>query len=123
MRLASGILTGALGIGLAALLANDGATGVVSVPGAHAAWHEVTWPFPLDEWGTGRAFRCEAADCGAGINLYLRAKVGFCNCATGVSDNADLDRVSDFELYSETFQGLTEGHPVDVGPLKGRSRL
>lgn len=128
MRLASGILTGVLGIGLTALLANDGATvGVASAPSGarptHAAWHEVKWPFPLDEWGTGRAFRCEATDCGAGINLYLRAKVGFCNCSTGVSDNADLDRVSDFELYSETFQGLADGHTVDVGPLKGRSRL
>jgi hypothetical protein len=128
MKLAPGILIGALGVGLAALLGNDGArVGVASVSGAaagvHAAWQEVKWPFPLDEWGIGRAFRCEAVDCGARIDLYLRAKVGFCNCATGVSDNADLDRVSDFELYSETFRGLTDGHAVDVGRLKGRSRL
>ncbi len=27
-----------------------------------AQWVEVAWPFPLDQWGTGRAFRCGAAD-------------------------------------------------------------
>ncbi|HLH93646.1 MAG TPA: hypothetical protein VKW08_00870 [Xanthobacteraceae bacterium] len=127
MRLASGILLGVLGASLGALWANEKTVGIASMPGAgvpmHAAWHEVKWPFPLDEWGTGHAFRCEASDCGGGIDLYLRAKVGFCNCTTGVSDNADLDRVSDIELYSETFRGLTDGHAVDVGRLKGRSRL
>jgi hypothetical protein len=121
MRLASGMVISALGVGLVALLGNDGVGGVAAAP-ASAAWHEVKWPFPVDEWGTGRAFRCESGDCGAGINLYLRAKVGFCNCATGVSDNADLDRVSDFELYSETFQGVSDGHAVGVGRLNGRSR-
>jgi hypothetical protein len=127
MRLVSGILIGALGVGLAALLTND--TGAVGVSGrgarvaAHAVWQEVKWPFPLDEWGGGRAFHCAPADCGVGINLYLRPKVGFCNCTTGVSDNADLDRVGDLKLFSEAFAGLTDGHPVDVGRLNGRSRL
>jgi hypothetical protein len=131
MKLRSGILIGALGIALAALLANDAATLGGAGPGRsvtaagvpHAAWREVDWPFRIDEWGIGRAYRCAPADCGTQIDLYLRAKVGFCNCATGVSDNADLDRVSDLDLFSEEFVGLTDGRPVSVGRLKGRSRL
>jgi hypothetical protein len=129
MKLRSGILISALGIALAGLLANDAATlgvagpGRAATPGQHAVWREVNWPFLLDEWGIGRAYRCAPADCGSEINLYLRAKVGFCNCATGVSDNADLDRVSDLELFSEEFVGLTDGRPVSVGRMQGRSRL
>ncbi|HEY2229549.1 MAG TPA: hypothetical protein VGI22_17800 [Xanthobacteraceae bacterium] len=130
MKLRSGILIGGLGVALAGLLTDDPATFGVSWPGRavtpsarHGAWHEVKWPFLLDEWGIGRAFRCDPADCGTGIDLYLRAKVGFCNCATGVSDNADLDRVSDLELFSDAFVGLTEGHAVSVGRMQGRSRL
>ena len=122
MKLRSGILISALGVALAGLLANDPATfgvawsGAAPAAGARpAAWQEVKWPFLLDEWGTGRAFRCAPADCGTGIDLYLRAKIGFCNCSTGVSDNADLDRVSDLELFSDAFVGLTDGHAVSVG--------
>jgi hypothetical protein len=130
MRLRSGIVISAFGVALAVVLANDPATvGVASPekpvpPGSpRAVWQEVKWPFLLDEWGIGRAYRCAPADCGSEVNLYLRAKVGFCNCSTGVSDNADLDRVSDLELFSEEFVGLTDGRPVDVGRMKGRSRL
>jgi hypothetical protein len=130
MKLRSGILISALGVALAGLLANDPATfgvawsGAAPAAGARpAAWQEVKWPFLLDEWGTGRAFRCAPADCGTGIDLYLRAKIGFCNCSTGVSDNADLDRVSDLELFSDAFVGLTDGHAVSVGRMQGRSRL
>jgi hypothetical protein len=129
MKLRSGILIGALGISLAALLANDPATVGVAWPGRavtssspHAVWREVKWPFLLDEWGVGRAFRCAPADCGTEIDLYLRAKVGFCNCATGVADNDDLDRVSDLQLFSDAFVGLTDGRTVSVGRMQGRSR-
>ena len=31
--------------------------------------------------GPRQGFRCKPADCGAEVNLYLRAKIGFCNCA------------------------------------------
>jgi hypothetical protein len=82
----------------------------------------VKWPFPLDQWGVGRAFLCRAADCGSDVNLYLRAKLGFCNCSTGVSDDAELDRVGDIELLSTTFNGLSEGRPVAVGWMSGRTR-
>jgi hypothetical protein len=87
-----------------------------------AVWTEVKWPFPLDQWGVGRAFVCRSAQCGNEVNLYLRAKLGFCNCTTGVSDDAELDRVGDLELLSPTFDGLADGRPIAVGWMSGRSR-
>jgi hypothetical protein len=124
--LRTGIVLIACGVGLAGLLAGDAGTvgagqSAASAP-ARAAWSEVKWPFPLDQWGTGRAFRCPAAECGAAIDLYLRAKLGFCNCTTGVSDDAELDRVGDLELLSQKFDGLRDGRPVTVGWMNGRSR-
>src|SRR5712671_6130005 len=96
----AGIVVVAVGIGLAGLLASDALTVGAGQPPSDAAisapaWTEIKWPFPLDQWGTGRAFQCRAGDCGAEVNIYLRAKLGFCNCATGVSDDAELDRVGD----------------------------
>ena len=41
--------------------------------------------------------------------LYLRPKLGFCNCTTGVSDDAELDRVGDLELFSDKFNGTGRG--------------
>ena len=87
-----------------------------------AAWSEVKWPFPLDQWGLGRAYHCAASNCGTDVALYLRAKIGFCNCSTGVADNADLDRVGDLELFSDKFIGLTDGRVVKVGAMNGLSR-
>ena len=52
----------------------------------------------MDQWGKGKAFQCKAADCGTEVNLYLRAKIGFCNCTTGVADDEELERLSDFDL-------------------------
>jgi hypothetical protein len=85
-------------------------------------WTEVTWPFPIDQWGTGRAFACNAADCGAEVKLYLRAKLGSCNCATGIADDADLDRMSDFDLVGGEVSPLGAGRPIAVAWMKGRSR-
>ena len=87
----------ALGIALAAPLAGYAATTAVGqqAKSAGATWTEVKWPFPIDQWGTGRAFQCDAETCGTEIKLYLRPKLGFCNCATGVADDAELDRVGD----------------------------
>src|SRR6266446_374096 len=90
MTARSTILIATVGIAFAALLADDAAAGQQPSDSAKPpAWTEIKWPFPLDQWGVGRAFRCPAADCGADISLYLRAKLGFCNCATGVSDDAE----------------------------------
>ena len=124
----TGIVAIALGLGLAGLLAGDALTvdagqlpSAASLP-IRAVWTEVKWPFPLDQWGTGRAFQCGARDCGGEVNLYLRPKLGFCNCTTGVSDDAELDRVGDLELLSPAFNGLSDGRPISVGWMKGRSR-
>jgi hypothetical protein len=85
-------------------------------------WAEVKWPFLLDQWGIGKAFVCAPADCGAGIDVYVRPKIGFCNCSTGVSDDAELERVADTELVSPDIRALDSGHPVKVGWMQGLGR-
>ena len=85
-------------------------------------WAEVTWPFPMDQWGTGRAFSCKAADCGSEVKLYLRAKLGSCNCTTGVADDVDIDRMSDFDLVGGEVLPLGAGRPILISWMKGRSR-
>lgn len=94
-----------------------------SGPAVQPVWTEVKWPFPIDQWGTGRAFACKAADCGAEVKLYLRAKLGSCNCATGIAEDADLDRMSDFDLVGGEASPLGAGRPIAVGAMKGRSRV
>jgi hypothetical protein len=122
--LRTGVLVGALGVALSGLLAADAATIGIPQPGGalRGVWSEVKWPFPLDQWGFGRAFRCAATDCGVEVNVYLRAKIGFCNCSTGVADDEELDRVGDLELFSDKFQGITGGRHIAVGWMTGRSR-
>ena len=85
-------------------------------------WTEVQWPFPLDEWGQGKAFQCKTADCGVETNLYIRAKIGFCNCTNGVSEDEELDRLTDFRLMGDKLLAVGAGRPVDVAWMKGRSR-
>jgi len=96
--------------------------GKTVVTPSHPVWTEVQWPFPMDEWGKGKAFRCGAADCGVEVNFYIRAKIGFCNCTTGVSDDNELDRLSDFSLMGEKPMVLGPGRPIRVAWMKGRSR-
>lgn len=120
----------ALGIGLALILILATHTQSIGAPefgrdaasSARAVWTEVQWPFRMDEWGIGRAFVCKAADCGSDVALYLRAKVGFCNCTSGVADDDELDRVGDLPLLSNAFVGLAEGRGVAVAGMSGRSR-
>ncbi len=77
--------------------------------------------FPIDQWGKGKAFRCRAANCGSEVNIFLRAKIGFCNCTTGVADDEDLDRMGDLVLVGEV-SPLGNGHPISITWMKGRSR-
>jgi hypothetical protein len=88
----------------------------------HPVWTEVAWPFPIDEWGKGKAFSCRAADCGTEVNVYVRAKIGFCNCTTGVADDAELERLSDFDLVGGRVAALDDGGPIAIGWMTGRSR-
>jgi hypothetical protein len=87
-----------------------------------AVWVEAKWPFPMDQWGEGKAFQCKAADCGAAINLYIRAKVGFCSSALGVADDDELDRLSDFDLMEGSAVALTKSHEIKIAGMKGRIR-
>ena len=91
-------------------------------PPSHPKFAEVRWPFPTDEWGEGKAFRCAAADCGVEVGVYIRAKIGFCNCVSGVSDDNELDRLSDFNLMGEKPSVLGAGHAINIAWMKGRSR-
>jgi len=86
-------------------------------------WQEIAWSFPRDGWPAGRAFRC--ASCGEGgtaVELYVRPKIGFCNCATGVSDETELERVADTELLRAKTKSVGPGHPIKIGWMRGLSR-
>jgi hypothetical protein len=96
-------------------------------PGAgsllNSAFGQTKWPFLLDQWGTGEAFVCQPADCGVKIEVYIRPKIGFCNCSDGVYDDDELERVGDTELVSRDIDPLDEGQPITAGWLHGRSRI
>jgi len=119
LALAAG-LAGAIAVALVALRPAGKVAG--DAADARPLWMETKWPFPMDQWGTGRAFACKAADCGSEVKLYLRAKLGSCNCTTGVADDADLDRMSDFDLIGGEVSPLGAGRPVTIAWMKGRSR-
>jgi hypothetical protein len=130
-RIGTAILVLALGVAAAAFAARDAVTVGIGLRGpselithpAQPTFVEVKWPFPRDMWGDGRAFRCAPSDCGVEVNLYLRPKIGFCNCDTGVADEAELDRVGDLELYSPKFVGVMPGNKIEVGWMRGLSRI
>ncbi len=88
-----------------------------------AAWREIDWPFLRDAWPNGRAFSCKAADCGVDVSLAARVKVGFCDCGKGVSDDEEVDRVSDVDLVNRNFEPLANGDPVKISGIYGRKRL
>ncbi|TWC00602.1 hypothetical protein FBZ93_105401 [Bradyrhizobium macuxiense] len=88
-----------------------------------AAWREIAWPFPRDGWPAGRAFRCGAAECGTEVEAYLRPKLGFCNCDSGVADDDEVDRVADVDMIGPRFVPLGAGDVVDVADMPGRIRV
>jgi hypothetical protein len=102
---------------------NPGASANPTLTAAIApVWTEAKWPFPMDQWGLGKAFVCAAADCGGQVDLYVRPKIGFCNCATGVSDETELERVADTELLRAKTKSVGPGRPIKVGWMRGLSR-
>ena len=114
---------GVLVIGLMAAFATLSGLRAPANPGAkELVWTEVKWPFPLDQWGIGKAFVCIPADCGVKVDLYIRPKIGYCNCATGISDDAELERVGDTELVSPKTPARGRSNPIKVGWMEGRSR-
>jgi hypothetical protein len=109
-------------VGALALLTKPASEGGSTLSALRPVWTETQWPFPMDQWGKGKAFRCKPADCGTEVNIYLRAKLGSCNCTTGVADDAELDRMSDFDLVGGEVLPLGAGQPVTIGSMKGRGR-
>ena len=109
-------------VGAYALLAERPVERGAAAGAVHPAWSEVQWPFPMDQWGKGKAYRCKPSDCGSEVTVYVRAKIGFCNCATGVSDDEELDRISDYDLLGNKLAALGPGRPIAVAWMKGRSR-
>jgi hypothetical protein len=115
-------------IGIAAttaLLQISDARSTASPPpirGLRSGWVETKWPFAVDVWSSGRAFTCGAAECGADVTLYLRARIGSCNCATGVSDDAELERMAEIHLVGGSRSADGPGRPIEVAGMKGRSR-
>jgi hypothetical protein len=113
-----------IGVGIAAPLA---ATRDLPAPAPSAAelrpaWTEYKWPFPVDQWGIGRAFVCMPVECGVEVNLYLRPKIGFCRCATGVDDDDELERIGDAGLLDTRAAPISAGHAVEVAWMNGRIR-
>jgi len=123
MRRAAAIAVAAASLGsvLAAAVLWFGLPQHAAATATVPVWTEVAWPFPMDQWGKGKAFRCRASDCGAEVNIYLRAKIGFCNCTTGVVDDEDLDRMGDLDLVGVA-SPLGTGRPIGIAWMKGRSR-
>ena len=100
-------------------------SGVAAYVGARPAageWREIAWPFPRDGWPAGRAFRCDVARCGEAIELYVRPKIGFCNCDSGVADDDEVDRVADLDLISPRFAADEPGRAVRLADMAGRMR-
>jgi hypothetical protein len=108
-------------VGAYALLADRPVERGTAAGVVHPAWSEVQWPFPMDQWGKGKAFRCKSADCGTEVTVYVRAKIGFCNCTTGVADDEELERISDLDLVGAP-TAVGAGRPITVAWMKGRSR-
>ena len=85
-------------------------------------WHEIAWPFPRDGWPAGRAFHCTSELCGDEVEVYVRPKIGFCNCDSGVADDGEVDRVTDLDLISERFAPFEPGKAIRVADMSGRLR-
>jgi hypothetical protein len=85
-------------------------------------WQEIAWPFPRDGWPAGRAFRCATVACGDAVEVYVRPKIGFCNCDGGVADDDEVDRVADLDLMSQRFVPVEAGKVVRIAEMSGRAR-
>src|SRR5260370_6727854 len=84
-------------------------------------WTEAKWPFLQDQWGIGKAVVCMPADCGVKVDVFIRPKIGFCNCSTGVSDDKEQERAADTDLVSPQVRPLGPASPVKVGWMRGLS--
>ena len=86
------------------------------------AWTEIDWPFLLDQWGRGYAFACRGTGCGPQDRLLVRGKSGFCNCDSGIADDDEIDRLTDFEFLGGPVAPHGAGRPIAVAGVPGRLR-
>jgi hypothetical protein len=107
---------------LLGLVASSGIAAYIVFPPRENGWHVIAWPFPRDGWPAGRAWRCPATSCGAEMEVYVRPKIGFCNCDSGVADDDEVDRVADLDLIAPHFRALTPGVVVRITGMSGRIR-
>jgi hypothetical protein len=105
-----------IAIGVVALGALSGGAAYERARPQTGEWQEIAWPFPRDGWPAGKAFRSGDTE------VYVRPKIGFCNCEVGVADDDEVDRVADLDLMSERFVPLETGKPVRVADMQGRIR-
>jgi hypothetical protein len=99
-------------------------TSMSQVPAVNKSgwWEETEWPFPPDPWGRGKAFRCAAAQCGIEMSVFVRPKIGFCNCATGVANDDELARIGDLDLLAYRLSPRGAGRAIKIAWMNGRSR-
>ena len=119
MRRLLSVMIAVLALGAMSSMASDRASSEER-PQPH--WREIAWPMPRDGWPAGRAFRCAEAACGGNTELYVRPKLGFCNCDTGVADDDEVDRVADIDLISARFAPRQPGQVIRVAGMPGRLR-
>lgn len=85
-------------------------------------WHETAWPYGRDQFGPGMAYDCDLAVCRDGLRVAFRAKIGFCDCVRGVSDDAELDRVGDVWIVASDMAPGPPGAEFTIDGLEGRVR-
>jgi hypothetical protein len=114
-RISSRLLAALLLAGCGTLAASGDEA--IELPG----WQQIAWPFPRDAWEPGLAFVCISEEC-RDSTIYVRPKIGFCNCATGVSDDEEIDRVTDLDLIDPAFKPRGDGRMIEAAGMRGRAR-
>ena len=96
--------------------------GLIANRGSELGWSAIQWPFPVDAWPQGRAFHCGLGECGMEVDLYIRPKIGFCDCYRGVSDDDEIDRVGDVVVLGQNYAPSAPGAATTLSGLQGRTR-
>ena len=86
-------------------------------------WRATDWPLIKDQFENGLALECLGSGCISLTAVTVRAKIGFCNCLTGVSDDEELDRIGDVPAVSDSYVPVAPGQEISVAGLKGRQRI
>src|SRR5438045_784381 len=91
---------------------------IVPTKGADGpSWAPAPWRFLRDGWPNGIGFDCSG--CSGAFSVYVRVKIGFCDCSKGVSDDDEIDRVGDVDLVSPYFRPSDQGRDASVAGAMG----